>query len=148
MEPVGELGLELPGELDLGRLGGLVRVMPVTFSAMFIAALLCVGIGVYPAALYSLLPYSAEYTPYDLTHVLIQLQLLFFSALAFVSLRMVGLYPVELRATNLDVDWLYRRLGPKAFANPTLMLVALRDLDVVDPAVKTTSPELNTTRPP
>jgi multicomponent Na+:H+ antiporter subunit D len=37
--------------------------------------------------------------------------LLFFSALAFTVLMRTGLYPPELRSTNLDTDWLYRRVG-------------------------------------
>ena len=80
--------------------------------AMSIAALLCIGIGVYPSAIYSLLPYDTGYNPYDATHVLAQTQLLFFSALAFVWLNLRGLYPPELPSTNLDVDWLYRRYFP------------------------------------
>ena len=80
--------------------------------AMTIAAVLCIAIGVYPAALYSLLPYDTGYNPYDATHVLAQTQLLFFSALAFVWLNLKGLYPPELRSTNLDFDWIYRRLTP------------------------------------
>lgn len=82
--------------------------------AMLIAAVLCIAIGVYPAALYSLLPYDTGYNPYDATHVLAQTQLLFFSALAFVWLNLGGLYPPELRSTNLDFDWTYRRLFPVA----------------------------------
>jgi len=82
--------------------------------AMTIAAVLCVAIGVYPSALYSLLPYDTGYNPYDATHVLAQTQLLFFSALAFVWLNLKGLYPPELRSTNLDFDWTYRRLAPVA----------------------------------
>ena len=80
--------------------------------AMFIAACLCIGIGVYPSALYSLLPYDTGYNPYDATHVLAQTQLLFFSALAFVWLNLKGLYPPELRSVVLDADWLYRRMFP------------------------------------
>ena len=82
--------------------------------AMLIAAVLCIGIGVYPAALYSLLPYDTGYNPYDATHVLAQTQLLFFSALAFVWLNLSGLYPPELHSTNLDAEWFYRRLFPVA----------------------------------
>ncbi|MDO6677491.1 Na(+)/H(+) antiporter subunit D [Shewanella sp. 10N.286.52.C2] len=83
-------------------------------TAMFIAACLCIGIGIYPAALYSLLPYDTGYNPYDATHVLAQTQLLLFSALAFVWLNLKGKYPPELRSTHLDVDWVYRRLVPNA----------------------------------
>ena len=85
--------------------------------AMFIAAVLCIAIVVYPAALYSLLPYDTGYNPYDATHVLAQTQLLFFSALAFVWLNLRGMYPPELRSTNLDFDWIYRRAFPVALQN-------------------------------
>lgn len=80
--------------------------------AMTISAVLCIAIGVYPNALYQLLPFDTGYNPYDATHVLTQLQLLFFSALAFIWLNLRNLYPPELPSVNLDVDWLYRRLFP------------------------------------
>ncbi len=81
-------------------------------AAMAIAAFLCIGIGVWPAALYALLPYPVEYAPYTVEHVITQYQLLLFSALAFTWLIRTGLYPPELPSVNLDFDWLYRRLGP------------------------------------
>jgi multicomponent Na+:H+ antiporter subunit D len=83
--------------------------------AMTIAAGLCIAIGIYPSALYALLPYDTGYNPYDATHVLAQTQLLFFSALAFVWLNLKGMYPPELRSTNLDFDWIYRRAMPLVF---------------------------------
>jgi multicomponent Na+:H+ antiporter subunit D len=79
--------------------------------AMAITAILCVGIGVWPSALYALLPYATDYLPYTDSHVLSQVQLLVFSALAFTVLMRTGIYPPELRSTNLDFDWIYRRLG-------------------------------------
>jgi len=82
--------------------------------AMTIAAALCIGIGTFPGFLYSLLPYETGYSPYDFTHVLAQLQLLAFSALAFTWLKLAGIYPPELKSVNLDVEWLYRRLIPDA----------------------------------
>jgi len=82
--------------------------------AMSIAAALCLLVGIYPQALYRLLPHEMVYSPYDMTHVLTQLQLLFFSALAFVWLNLRRLYPPELPSVNLDVEWLYRRLLPNA----------------------------------
>jgi multicomponent Na+:H+ antiporter subunit D len=85
--------------------------------AMAIAASLCIAIGIYPQALYTLLPYDTGYNPYDATHVLAQTQLLFFSALAFVWLNLKGMYPPELRSTNLDVDWFYRRAFPRALTS-------------------------------
>lgn len=80
--------------------------------AMGLAAALCIGIGVYPQALYDMLPYQVDFAPYTTSHVLTQLQLLLFSALAFTILMRTGLYPPELRSVNLDSDWLYRRLFP------------------------------------
>ena len=80
--------------------------------AMTIAAVLCIFIGSQPQFLYALLPWHVEYWPYDVTHVLAQLQLLFFSALAFVWLNKQGLYPPELHSVNIDVEWFYRKLLP------------------------------------
>ncbi|MFD1217485.1 Na(+)/H(+) antiporter subunit D [Microbulbifer celer] len=93
--------------------------------AMSIAAALCLTVGIYPQALYSLLPFEMAYTPYDVTHVLTQLQLLFFSALAFVWLNLRHLYPPELPSVNLDVDWIYRRLLPDAVRGLANRLFAL-----------------------
>ena len=80
--------------------------------AMLMAAGLCIYIGCYPWTLYGLLPYPVEYAPFDTTHVIAQVQLLFFSALAFAWLKLTGIYPPELISTNLDADWLYRKLSP------------------------------------
>ena len=80
--------------------------------AMTLAAVLCILIGCQPQYLYALLPWEVDYWPYDTTHVLAQLQLLFFAALAFVWLNKVGLYPPELPSVNIDAEWLYRRLLP------------------------------------
>ena len=81
--------------------------------AMGITAFLCIAIGVYPDALYSILPYAVDYHPYSPAHVITQLQLLLYSALAFTFLMLTGLYPPELKSTNLDFDWTYRRLLPR-----------------------------------
>ena len=85
--------------------------------AMSISAAFCIGIGMNPQWLYQLLPFAMDYSPYDLTHVVTQLQLLFFSALAFVFLNLKGMYPPELRSTNLDTDWFIRRLFPAIYAS-------------------------------
>ena len=79
--------------------------------AMAIAAALCIGIGSFPSVFYTLLPYPVDYEPYTAGHVLTQLQLLVFSALAFAVLIRTGIYPPELRSIDLDFDWIYRRLG-------------------------------------
>ena len=80
--------------------------------AMAITAALCIGIGVFPNALYSLLPFAVTYEPYTASHIVAQLQLLVFSALAFSVLMRTGIYPPELRSVNIDSDWFYRKLGP------------------------------------
>ena len=80
--------------------------------AMGFAAAICIFIGTQPQYLYALLPWEVDYWPYDQTHVLAQLQLLFFSALAFVWLNKQGLYPPELRSVNIDAEWFYRKLLP------------------------------------
>ena len=81
--------------------------------AMGLTAFLCIGIGVYPDPLYAILPFEVDFKPYTTVHVITQLQLLMFSALAFTFLMLTGLYPPELKSTNLDFDVLYRRLAPR-----------------------------------
>jgi multicomponent Na+:H+ antiporter subunit D len=93
--------------------------------AMAIAAMFCVGIGSFPATLYAILPHPVDYEPYSASHVLSQLQLLVFSALAFAVLMRTGIYPPELRSVNLDFDWFYRRFGVRlssALVNASSML--------------------------
>ena len=77
--------------------------------AMAIAATFCIGIGCCYPLLYNLLPNDAGYTPYTTAHVITQIQLLAFSALAFAVLQILKLYPEEIRSINLDVDWIYRK---------------------------------------
>ena len=90
--------------------------------AMGVAAVLCVFNGCFPwLFLYRVLPFEVHYVPYTGAHVISQLQLLFFSALAFTWLKLSGLYPPELRSVNLDSDWLYRGLLPAA-ARQSLLL--------------------------
>lgn len=84
--------------------------------AMGIAAFACVFIGVYPQPLYNLLPFPVDYVPYTGAHVVGQLQLLMFGALAFALLILSGFYPPEIKSINLDVDWFYRKLGRGAYA--------------------------------
>ena len=74
---------------------------------------MCVGLGVGYPWLYRYLPTLPDYAPYTWPHVVTQLQLLLFAALAFVVLMLTRLYPAELRRINLDTDWIYRRLLPR-----------------------------------
>lgn len=80
--------------------------------AMSIGAVFCVLLGVFPNQFYALLPFEMDYHPYDTRHVLTQLQLLVFGALGFITLVKSGIYPSELRATHVDAEVLYRKLGP------------------------------------
>ena len=83
--------------------------------AMAIAAFACIFIGVFPQPLYNLLPFIVDYVPYTGAHVVGQLQLLMFGALAFALLILSGYYPPEIKSINLDVDWSYRKLGRGAY---------------------------------
>ncbi|MFP4357903.1 MAG: Na(+)/H(+) antiporter subunit D [Puniceicoccaceae bacterium] len=56
-------------------------------AAMAAAAGLCVLIGIFPGALYGLLPHAVDYHPYTAYHVMETLQLLGFAALGFHLLR-------------------------------------------------------------
>jgi multicomponent Na+:H+ antiporter subunit D len=80
--------------------------------AMVLLAALCIGIGIYPAPLYALLPYPVDFAPYTAPHVVSQLQLLLFSGLAFFLL--LG-WLKRTDTITLDVDWLWRRLGPTVY---------------------------------
>ncbi|MCK9275476.1 MAG: Na(+)/H(+) antiporter subunit D [Syntrophales bacterium] len=111
-------GIKVPFFMFFGEDSG-IRAKEPPFNmllAMGIAAFFCVFIGIYPAPLYRILPFPVDYIPYTASHVVGQLQLLMFGALAFVLLILSGYYPAELRAINLDVDWFYRK-GAKAIVS-------------------------------
>jgi multicomponent Na+:H+ antiporter subunit D len=85
---------------------------PHMLIAMAVSAVLCVFLGCNPQWLYSLLPTGAMgYHPYDGTHVITQLEILLFSALTFTLLNLWGKYPKDIPSVNLDIDWLYRKIG-------------------------------------
>jgi multicomponent Na+:H+ antiporter subunit D len=80
--------------------------------AMGISSFMCIFLGCNPQWLYEMLPYGAAgYHPYDATHVITQIEILLFSALAFTLLNLWGKYPPELPSVNLDIDWIYRKVG-------------------------------------
>ena len=110
-------GIKIPYFTFFGHDSGLrPREAPINMQlAMGFTAFLCIFIGVYPDPLYSLLPYEVVYKPYTMSHVIGQLQLLCFALLAFVVLMRTGIHPPEIRAVNLDVDWIYRRLIPTLY---------------------------------
>ncbi|MBL6827219.1 MAG: Na(+)/H(+) antiporter subunit D [Opitutales bacterium] len=85
---------------------------PHMLIAMAVSAVLCVFLGCNPQWLYSLLPNGAVgYHPYDGTHVITQLEILLFSALTFTLLNLWDKYPKDTPSVNLDIDWLYRKVG-------------------------------------
>jgi len=110
-------GIKVPFFTFFGHDSGLRPSEPPwnMLTAMGIAAFLCVFIGIYPQPLYNILPYPVDYVPYTASHVVSQLQLLMFGALAFALLILSGYYPPEIRAINLDLDWFYRKGGKAAF---------------------------------
>jgi len=114
-------GIKIPYFAFFGHDSGIRTSEPPAnmLLAMFFAAALCLAIGSYPNLLYQFLPFELDYSPYDVSHVLAQTQLLFFAALAFAWLNIKGIYPPELPSTNLDVDWLYRRWLPSLWTRLT-----------------------------
>jgi multicomponent Na+:H+ antiporter subunit D len=74
--------------------------------AMALAAAACILIGIFPALLYSALPYPVDYAPYTVRHVTGTLGLLGFTALGFFML-LKHLDPEP--TISLDTDWFYRR---------------------------------------
>jgi len=94
--------------------GKRVKEAPINMLiAMAAASALCLGIGMFPEYLYAVLPHQVNFVPYTTAHVITQLQLLMFSALAFTVLMWTRIYPPELKSVNLDTDWIYRRLLPR-----------------------------------
>lgn len=101
-------GLKLPYYMFFGKDCGLRPPEPPANMriAMGIAAVFCIGIGVFPGLLYSLLPFPAEYRPYTGVHVTESLGILMFTLLAFV-LFLKYLDPE--RTISIETDWVYRR---------------------------------------
>ena len=109
-------GIKIPFYGFFGHRDAGLRVKEAPWNmlvSMGITASLCVAIGVYPQPLYDILPYEVDYEPYTASHVVTQLQLLVFALLAFAFLARKHLETPELRATNVDTDWIYRRLLPQ-----------------------------------
>ena len=108
---IAHAGIKVPFFTFFGHDSGIrAKEPPINMMiAMGIAAFFCIFIGVYPQFLYNLLPYPVDYVPYSGAHVVGQLQLLMFAVLAFYFLLKSGRYPDELRAVNIDTDWIYRK---------------------------------------
>lgn len=76
--------------------------------AMTVASGCCIVLGLFPGWLYARLPYVVEYHAYTVPHVVSQLQLMSWAALAFLVVLRWAPYPLARRAVLLDVDWVYR----------------------------------------
>lgn len=82
--------------------------------AMGLTSALCLFIGFNHEVLYSILPNEntlkgVPYNPYDYSHVISTIQLLFFATLSFFMMLVAGVYPSEKRKINLDFDLVYRK---------------------------------------
>jgi multicomponent Na+:H+ antiporter subunit D len=84
--------------------------------AMIFFAFLCIAIGIWPATLYTILPFPVDYVPYTYAHVLGMLQLLMFSGLAFFIMLP---HMKRTLTITLDWDWFYRRPGPHTISQVT-----------------------------
>jgi multicomponent Na+:H+ antiporter subunit D len=74
--------------------------------AMGLTSALCFIIGIYPKALYNLLPFPVEWHPYTAMHISEMMQILCFTGLVFFLL-VKKLTPED--KINLDMDYLYRK---------------------------------------
>ena len=101
-------GLKLPYYMFFGKESGARGHEPPgnMLVAMALAAIACIGIGIFPDLLYRHLPHPADYIPYTLQHVTATLGMLGFTALGFFLL-LKHLDP-ELKI-SLDTDWFYRQ---------------------------------------
>ncbi len=124
---VDHAGIKVPFFTFFGHDSGIRAKEPPLnmLLAMGFAAALCVGLGVFYQPLYNLLPFPVHYEPYTGSHVVGQLQLLMFGALAFTLLILSGYYVPEVKSRNLDADWTYRKFGRFAYKILDLGLNAL-----------------------
>jgi multicomponent Na+:H+ antiporter subunit D len=82
--------------------------------AMFVAAVVCVGVGSWPQGLLADLPDGGLQSPYTYQSVLSHLQVFCFAALVYGWLNRKRLVPASVPGVNLDADVVYLRLFPKA----------------------------------
>ncbi len=104
----------------------LQKLPPNVYVAMGIAAFFCTFYGLWPKALYVLLPFRTEYHPFTLHHVVQSVQILTATALGFwFFLPKLKSAP----SVSVDTDWWYRR------PLPAVMLALSRGLDGIQTAV-------------
>jgi len=91
----------------------LQRVPRNMHAAMGAAALISVLIGLFPQLLYRHLPHPVDYQPYTVPHIIEQLQIVGFAALAFLIVMRLRRSPFWVRGRVWDIDWLYRFALPQ-----------------------------------
>ncbi|MHB8090800.1 MAG: Na(+)/H(+) antiporter subunit D [Syntrophales bacterium] len=74
--------------------------------AMGLTSLLCFLIGTFPQTFYKLLPFSADFNPYNASHLSEMMQILSFTGLVFYLLVKKLSPDAKL---NLDIDYFYRK---------------------------------------
>jgi multicomponent Na+:H+ antiporter subunit D len=101
------VGLKLPYFAWFGKDCGLQPKEPPKnmLWAMGLTSFLCFFIGIYPQALYELLPFPVTYHPYSGAHFSETVQILLLTGLGFFLL-LKKLTPEA--KINLDFDWFYR----------------------------------------
>jgi multicomponent Na+:H+ antiporter subunit D len=105
------VGIKLPYFAFWAKPKSDVELKPIPWNmylGMGISSILCLGIGLFPQTLYSLLPFPTDYVPYTPWHVLQSCLILGFTGLGFYLMRKI-IPPHPSR--NLDFDFLYRWIG-------------------------------------
>jgi multicomponent Na+:H+ antiporter subunit D len=105
-----DIGLKWPWYIFFAKDRGIEATDPpfAMRAAMVLFAAICLAIGIFPGALYALLPYPVDYVPYTVSHVVTMIQLLAFGGLAFF---LVLPYLKRTETITLDVDWFWRAPG-------------------------------------
>lgn len=105
---IAKVGLKLPYFVFFNKDANLrPKEAPLNMLlSMGLVSFLCIFLGVYPQLLYNILPFELNYKVYTASHVVMQLQILMFSAAAFFfMLPMLK----KTETITLDTDWFYRK---------------------------------------
>jgi multicomponent Na+:H+ antiporter subunit D len=105
------VGLKLPYFAWLGAKQSIkISAIPLgMYCAMVLASGINLAIGLQPELLYRVMPYSVDYRPFTMLHLVETGELLVFTGLAFWFFRR-QMNPKP--ALTLDVDWFYRKSAP------------------------------------
>ena len=120
-------GIKFPWFVFFHRDKNIITTDPPMYMklSMITASIICIGIGIFPAILYDILPFATNYVPYTGNHFISQLHLLIFSGLAFfISLK----YLERTLTITLDFDWVYRDKGRYINKLVVLMQTLLNNL--------------------